>query len=169
MPKDYKGQKFNKLTLISPIGPGGGTRGHLWMAACDCGNAVEVVGKDVAAGRVQSCSKCPKGLRKPAGGYRARNAEEARLRRLLERTAKEALRKGIQFDLSLNDINTLTMQDCYICSKRPVIGTMSVELVEPVQGYTVGNCKPICRTCKRHMAGDNLRDYLAYLSEITIL
>lgn len=166
--RDYTGHKYNKLTLLHPIGPGGGTKGHLWTAACECGNTRQVHARDVAAGRIKSCGKCSKGLTPPRGGYRARNAEEARLRRLLNRTAKEALRKGVPFALSLNDIQALNLDKCSLCASYLQIGTLRLEIVDHVEGYTVSNTKALCPICKRHMAGDNLVKYLAYLVKVSI-
>lgn len=164
--RDYKGQKFNKLTLLSNIGPGGGTVGRLWMAVCECGNTLQVPGKDAAAGRVRSCGKCPAILTKPRGGYRARSAEDARIRRLLHRTADKALRRGAVFDLSSKDIQELNLSQCFICREDLRINTLSLEPVDSVRGYTAHNIQPICGTCRRHMAGSNLVEFLEYIQRI---
>lgn len=164
--RDYKGLKFHKLTLLSDVGPGGGTHGRIWMAACECGNALEVYAKDVAASRVRSCGKCPEVLDNRRGGYRARSADEARLRKLLKRTARKALRQGIPFALNLNDIMYIAPAQCTICPEQLIPSTMSLEIVHPAQGYTVGNIRPVCRICKKHMAGDKLMEYLKYLDSV---
>lgn len=163
MRRDYKGIKFNKLTLLSYVGPGGGTRGAIWLASCECGNVVEVHGRDVAAGRKRNCGKCPEGLAKTRGGYRARSAAEARLRRLLAKTARKALRQGLKFALSYNDISGMSLDKCTLCNSELRIQALSLEVVEEVQGYTVTNSVAICPQCRRHMAGDNLLQYLTYL------
>lgn len=161
--KDYKGNKYGKLTLLHPIGPGGGDRGHLWMAACECGNTRQVVGKDVAAGRLRSCGKCPKGMTKQRGGYRARSAEESRLRKLLARTASKALKENTKFALTYNDFHDISLAFCSICHSATTIQSLSIEFVDSLQGYTVNNITVICRDCKRHMAGSNLAEYVGYL------
>lgn len=164
--RNYTGLKFNKLTLISDVGPGGGDRGRLWLASCDCGNVVEVVAKNVKAGRVRSCTKCPEGLTERRGGYRARSADEARVRRLLQRTARRALREGTVFALSLRDIQGIDLNRCTICGQKPVIGSLALEFVDPAQGYTGPNTKAVCGPCKQHMAGSNLVEFLGYLQTV---
>lgn len=164
--RDYKGQKFNRLTMIANIGPGGGTRGRLWLATCECGNSLEVPAKDVAAGRVKSCGKCPEELGIPGkkrGGYRARSMTEAKLRRLIMRTAKAAEREGVPFALTTNDLATLVLKECFLCRQELEIHTLTLKFDNPREGYTVSHIRAICPNCKRHMAGDNLREYLEYV------
>lgn len=161
--KDYKGQRFNKLVLISDVGPGGGTKGRLWLAQCDCGNTRTVPAKDVAAGRVRNCGKCPESLTEKRGGYRARSAEDARTRALLKRVHRKALREGIECALSANDIHKLDLRQCFICTSELSPGTLQLEFVNPVEGYTVDNVVPVCPKCKHRMDGDNLIEYLTYL------
>lgn len=167
--RDYKGLKFHRLTLICALRPGGGTRGRLWLAKCNCGNSLEVSARDVAAGRKKSCGKCPKELGKSQGGYRARSVEEARFRKLIYRTAKEAERKSMKFALMPKDLNEIELDTCVICREPTQINTLSIEPVDPIEGYTVGNTRAVCRPCKRHMAGSNLMEFLDYIKKIWIV
>lgn len=167
--RDYKGLKFKKLVLISDMGPGGGTVGRKWLAQCDCGNTLEVVGKNVAAGRLGSCGKCPGSLgipEKPRGGYRARTAEEAKLRRLIIRTSKEAVRRNEKFALTGSDIQTLDLTKCHCCGRDLQIHTMSLASVVPGQGYTVLNVRPICPRCRRYMVDGNLRELIGFVNDL---
>lgn len=166
--RDYSGMKFNELTLIEDLGPGRGTRGRWWLAACSCGNVASVIGKDVAAGRVKRCNNCVKGLTEKRGGYRARSAEEARGRWLYTRMSRKALREGKEFALSFNDIMTMDLRYCRVCTAELKLSTMTMEIVDPTGAYTVENVAPICSICKRRMGKDNLPQFLTYLAR-TIL
>lgn len=52
--KDITGQKFGKLTAISPTSERQG-RCVIWYCICECGNFKKVSLKDLQAGNVQSC------------------------------------------------------------------------------------------------------------------
>lgn len=167
--RDYKGLRFQKLVMLSDVGPGGGSKGRLWLARCDCGNVVKVVAKDAAAGRVRSCTKCPKSLgkgAKPRGGYRARTAEEAKLYRLLIRTAKEAVRKDVPFALSTKDLAQLPLRNCQVCGEECRTHTLALRFVNRVEGYTLTNTRVLCPECRHHMGSSNLADYLEYLARV---
>lgn len=161
-PRDYKGLKFNKLTLIADVGPSSNGRGRIWLAQCDCGNTVNKPAREIAAGRIRTCGKCPKTLAERRGGYRARSAEDARTRALLKRVHRKALREGVEFALSYNDIHGLDLRQCFICTSELSVRSLYLEYVNPAQGYTTDNVVPVCPRCKRKMAGDNLLEHLAY-------
>lgn len=50
------GQKFNRLTLVSPDDPA--RNGGNWLCRCDCGREKIVFVYDVRRGSVQSCGVC---------------------------------------------------------------------------------------------------------------
>jgi len=60
MPREYKqkdrtGEKFNRLTAISPTNSKGDNNTYLWMYRCDCGTEKVIDSCYVVTGQVKSC------------------------------------------------------------------------------------------------------------------
>lgn len=53
-PKDESGKKYGKLTVIQKSELQHG-KGVLWMCQCDCGNSIDVLGRDLRAGKLTHC------------------------------------------------------------------------------------------------------------------
>jgi hypothetical protein len=156
MARDYSGMRFNKLTLLTRIGDGGPGKGALWLAECQCGRTRELVGKDVARGKIRSCGKCRGELDKPAERPRPRTAAE---RRSYYLAARKAVREGSKWALTYSEFKEIADRGCLICREAPLVPLMW----DPVGGYSPGNVTLLCRICNRHRGNSNLRDFLEYI------
>jgi hypothetical protein len=171
---DYSNMKFGHLTLLRYARAGGRGVGRVWLAKCDCGSEVEVVAKDVVAGRVKSCGRKCEYSRKLRGASRARTIKlHAAERRLYLRHYRYSIARGISWDLGPGDFRRLISECCTYCGERP--GTQvgqtgllynSVDLVEAVAGYTPGNVNPICRSCKVLKGNLNTKEFLESIEMI---
>lgn len=86
-----------------------------------------------------------------------------------------SLRRGIAFDLTIDDIGLLAKQDCHYCGAEPVerrfgplnIGVVNgIDRVDGALHYTVSNCVTCCATCNRmkmNLRGD---DFVAHILRI---
>ena len=61
--KDLTGKKFGNLLVLSYSRYDG--KNHLWNCKCDCGNAIEAIGKSLTSGNRKSCG-CAKRKIKPS-------------------------------------------------------------------------------------------------------
>lgn len=52
---DETNNRYGRLTVLELVGAKGNDRGMRWRCQCDCGNIVEVAGKDLRQGKTQSC------------------------------------------------------------------------------------------------------------------
>ena len=52
---DETGNQYGRLTVIKSAGTKGKDRGIRWLCQCECGNIVEVSGRDLRQGKTQSC------------------------------------------------------------------------------------------------------------------
>lgn len=52
--KDISGQKFGRLTAVTPVGRSSDNR-TIWECVCDCGNTVFITGKSLRSGNTKSC------------------------------------------------------------------------------------------------------------------
>lgn len=55
----YKGKKFNKLTLIEPIENNTQYPGIIWKCQCECGNYINVFTRELTSNHTKSCGRCP--------------------------------------------------------------------------------------------------------------
>lgn len=52
---DETNNRYGRLTVLELVGIKGRDRSMRWKCQCDCGNIVEVAGKDLRQGKTQSC------------------------------------------------------------------------------------------------------------------
>ena len=52
---DETNNRYGRLTVLELVGTKGRDRSMRWKCQCDCGNIVEVAGKDLRQGKTQSC------------------------------------------------------------------------------------------------------------------
>ena len=52
---DETDNRYGRLTVLELVGAKGSDRGMRWKCQCDCGNIIEVAGKDLRQGKTQSC------------------------------------------------------------------------------------------------------------------
>lgn len=160
MARDYKGARFHKLVMIARIGPGGSGIGAKWVAQCDCGNTREVVGKDVAAGRLKSCGNCRMPLGKP--GPRVA-PETAQLRKRYATAVRRATREEVKWDLTPEQYIGIVDKSCSLCGAGPN-KTGAIALVNSNGEYTPSNTFPVCSCCKPMMRGLSVLEFLDYVS-----
>lgn len=165
--KDLSGMKFGSLTLLERSGWGGSSKGTLWRGRCDCGNEVEVLGKEHSRWIHKTCGdlNCP---------YRQRSMQEAAAKRvttLLESTGgrynvqvyrgdsiswgkfgnyrRGAKVRGYTFKLNYEQFQYLIIQDCHYCGCSPNTSFHGVDRVDNTEGYHIDNCVPCCTLCNR--------------------
>jgi hypothetical protein len=166
---DYKGRKYNALTLLAYVKPGGQGIGAVWLAKCDCGNTRQVSARAVVAGRIKSCGKCPLGL-----GIRSEGiSRAARLkgieRRLYVRYLKEALSQKAEFDLTPSQFLNMTKEPCQLCGTNQALLSNSYNLIHRLdrkKGYTLDNLCTCCPTCSPHLGRTNVADALENMRKI---
>lgn len=55
MIKHRSGNRYNRLTLISPIGVSNKWGAKIWSAICDCGKSITAIPNEIKNGHVKSC------------------------------------------------------------------------------------------------------------------
>jgi hypothetical protein len=59
-------------------------------------------------------------------------------------TRSNAIKRGIQFNLTITDFQFLTIRNCYYCTSNEKIG---IDRIDNDLGYIVNNCVPCCKLC----------------------
>ena len=140
------GNKHGQLTVIERSGSD--VRGRAtWLCECKCGKATVVVGLNLRSGNTRSCG-CSRYL--PEG--------EAAFNRILNNKKQDAKRRKYKWQLTKEQVQTLTRQPCYYCGEEPNQGNWSsipngvylyngLDRVDNDRGYTIDNVVSCCRNC----------------------
>ena len=177
------GQKFGRLTVIKFAGirkiksktP---RRKHIltyyWECRCDCGNKATVTAGNLKAKNVKSCG-CQIAI-----SNRARTLPngEAAFGCLFRRYRKQAIGRGLCFNLSKKLFREMTKQVCHYCGQvpsricKPVRDNLNtgkyyiytgIDRKNGDLGYSKGNCVPCCTVCNR---AKNIMSYNEFKSWI---
>lgn len=178
---DITGQKFNMLTAINFIGRKG-NRNSYWLWQCECGNQVELQSDVVQSGHTKSCGcKSPAYDEKIYKQQVQHNRENAAKLTVFNSYRQAAKRRGIVFNLSLDDFLILTQQDCFYCKAPPSNKskgnkTNNKEFIysgidrlnnDKNIGYVLSNLVPCCVTCNRAKNKLNFNEWKELVYTIT--
>ena len=91
------------------------------------------------------CKNCTSIIRKKA---RTTKYSRAWFSKKYYKLKGNALRREIQFSLSLNDYISLKgLENCFYCDSIPEI--MTIDRVDNSKGYIISNCVACCWSCNR--------------------
>ncbi len=141
---------------------GGVGSAAIWNAACSCGKVLEVVAKDVAAGKKSTCGRCRGGLGIPGPEFiRATGVPKGQMRafRALVRAAG-GLEGAMEF--STTDYCNHMRNRCLACNTRSV----HVEWSDLRGTATPDNMVAICDACSRLRKGMNMVKWLEHIVRI---
>lgn len=154
--KDLTGQRFGRLTVVEFIGIGDHGNAY-WLCRCDCGNKKEIRGSGLMSKDSTSCG-C---YQKEVAGNRNRKPKGEANRNLLYRNNKsQAKRRGISFNLTIDQAEIFFQGDCYYCgAKSSNVANYKktngayiysgIDRVDNSLGYTVDNCVSCCKNCNK--------------------
>ena len=159
------GSRYGKLIVLKEAGRHK-DRSILWECKCDCGKTVAVKAKSLKSGETKSCG-C---LRKIEKG-------KASLKRVYRGYKNEALRKNLQFDLSIKDFEEITTKNCFYCGVKPKQRSYrkfsngeylfnGIDRVDNSKGYVKGNIKPCCFICNRAKGNMEYKEFVLWLKKI---
>ena len=160
------GQKFGRLTVS---GVAKFTNKSMFDCLCDCGKYIVVAGSYLLSGHTKSCG-CLRTYRLKKG--------EAGLSILYKfRYKARAKRKGLDFNISLDDFKVMTKMRCHYCGVEPstVIRSKSehseyvyngLDRVDSSLGYTLDNVVPCCVACNRMKLDYSRDEFMSHIRNI---
>ena len=120
---------------------------------------------DGYAGQCKQCEVISHPRKNPTGKYKGK-------RQLLRRYyayRNQCPRRGISFNLSLDDFVSLTSQFCYYCGlKSADKDYVGIDRLDSIKGYILSNCVSCCATCnfmKRRHSKDYFLSHLKQLAK----
>ncbi len=143
------GRIFGRLTVIGVAGKS--KNGTLkWECACSCSQRITAVGSHLRRGTTQSCGCLVTDL------LRARNACGPAWQADFNVHALQARKRGIPFELSLEDYARLISTECFYCGavpsnkarkSTPLPKKSGIDRLDSTRGYSADNSVSCCRPC----------------------
>ena len=138
-----------------------------WNCLCDCGRRYIVTGYSLRTGDSSKCCYCRHTL--PAG--------QAERNRLLSDYQRGAAKRGISWDLSEVDFDTLIQGLCHYCAsdpsrriKRKTLGVFGayqgIDRVDSSKGYTKDNSVSCCGRCNRWKSDATVAEFKEHVKRI---
>ncbi len=175
--KDLSGYKFNKLTVIEPLQRKVGERTK-YKCICECGNEIVVEGSKIKNSHTKSCGCIKKeidyGFNRLAEGEASRNG-------LITTYKTNAKVKGINFELTKDELITFFESNCYYCGREPYMvtykkGTNGGYIYTGIDrkdnnkdiGYTLNNTVPCCTKCNFIKNKLDFEDFITWIQEVNI-
>lgn len=158
---DIEGKRYGRLVVVRR-GDSEKNRAR-WFCQCDCGRTCLATGKTLRQGKKQSCGCIKREQLSLPDGEASRN-------HLMVLYKMGAARRGLPFELSVEDFVRLTSSDCHYCGETPsswhkttaTTGYLfnGIDRVENDRGYLKFNCVPCCTTCNRMKMAHSQSDFI---------
>jgi hypothetical protein len=186
--KDLAGQRFGRLFVLEFAY----IKNHKawWRCACDCGRetitaGVYLTGKN---SRTRSCGclmreankKAGKtvgaeNMRKYADSIRKPEGEASR-NHLFYLYGYKASKRGMKFELSMDEFSFLTKGNCYYCGIEPnqvkksknstVYIYNGIDRIDNSKGYTMENCVSCCKQCNTSKNILDQREFYSWIVRV---
>lgn len=159
-PEDYSGQTYAHLTLLSYSGKKDNNRHRLWTCQCDCGKTIDLPPCSVKSGKYTSCGCKSKKKYKDA---------QAGMYENFTNTYNDG-------DLTFEDYQYLTQQNCYLCGKwNPnrrisrrgfdIVGH-GLDRIDSTKPHDRDNVQPCCWPCNNKRSNTPLPEFLEWIESI---
>jgi hypothetical protein len=173
-PDKLEGKRFGRLTCIriaKSYIPGK----IKWLARCDCGREIEVEANSLKRGNTQSCG-C---LRHENSGQDAvLEGCEAGFRAIYRSCRRGATKRGLSWNLDIEEARGLLSGDCYYCgappaqvecwskrSGRPFVYN-GIDRIDNTAGYSISNCVSSCFGCNLAKMKRNKEEFFKWVVSI---
>lgn len=171
-----EGQRFGKLVALHRVSTTKkNTTSAVYKCSCDCGNFTEVTGVVLRRGGTKSCGCHGKFGRVLPGA-------EAGFNRLFDSYKRGATHRGLAFNLTKEQFEIFTKQDCHYCGEQPtkkISAGKSKEVIEHHSyiyngidridndaGYYRENCVPCCTVCNKLKSVFSYKEFLSHIDKI---
>ncbi len=179
--KDITGKKYGRLTALSFYEIK--NRQSYWKCICECGNYIIIMKQSLTRSRpTKSCGclsrehaieNCKKNHRegkttKLPLGEASRNVVYAFYK-------KNALKRSIVFEISLEEFTSISQEDCHYCGSKPTpyrlnsprcngpyIGN-GIDRKDNFRGYVFKNCLPCCYFCNKTKSNLSYDEFVAWI------
>jgi hypothetical protein len=161
---DWSGVTQGCITVLGCVGyVNGKTR---WQVRCEnCGKVYDLAQSALARG-TKSCYDCRGVLGEINSSHKAHYRNYKR----------GAEKRGLEFELSLEEFYAITQENCYFCDTEPkqIVPVKSlppttavgVDRYDNSKGYTIDNARPCCWECNRMKGTSNGDEFIAHVNKL---
>lgn len=186
---DMAGQVYNSWKILERVPWAPETKGGAWwVAEClECNEIYRVKGANIRRGLSKRCVKCGCGHGHAAqkGQVRTkRTAAQSAHHYLFLKLRKEARKRGLEWGLTPDQVQTLVLSNCAHCGAKPslackplahlglsqkraadaTITRNGIDRLDPELGYTEQNCVPCCEICNTSKLAMSLPEWDAWFA-----
>ena len=173
---DITDQKYGMLTAIKRIKRPRGKKdtGAWWLVKCNCGNEKILRANTFKTGNTKSCGCLTSQLM-----TESRKLEDglSQKRTVFSYYRRNAKKKDIDFNLSFNQLITLTSSNCYYCGADPSNIQKSrnnsgdyiyngLDRLNNNKGYLLNNVVPCCKICNVAKNNRNLSEFKSWIKTV---
>ena len=179
--KSLLGKRFGRLLVTKYCGKN--KIGQFqWECLCDCGQTKTIVGYVLEKGNSHSCGCLRKEINKKNKNLRQRLKNgEAHRNSLYHTYRKRALEKSLEFNLTIEQFEKITKQNCYYCGAEPKERKFSnwenrgingvyvgngIDRVDNNLGYIEKNCVPCCEQCNSAKKKMKLTEFIEWVLKV---
>lgn len=166
--RDFAGLKQNMLTAVKRIRLQKGIEKSgrwYWQCICECGKERVILEKYFADGSIFSCG-CTQ-LKQLSNGEPTQNLH-------LFNYKRGAHSRDLEFNLTKEEFNFITSQNCYYCNAEPIekgngrhkIKLNGVDRIDNDVGYFIDNCVSCCTNCNFIKSNKSLEEFYDLISKI---
>lgn len=175
----YKGELTNwKFIKDAPVKQYKDGKHRMLLVQCTCGTIVENRVSNIRSGHSTRCGKGS--CKKPRLGNKSINTPYYHL---YKNYYNAAIKRGLSFELTLEQFKVLTVKNCFYCGRAPFqklalkycktgekrsleIIYNGVDRIDNKQGYVENNCTSCCGQCNRAKLHYSKEEFLLWISLI---
>lgn len=177
--KDVLNQKFGRLIVIKR--QPNKKNIAMWLCLCDCGNTITTRGTFLRNGTTKSCGCLAKEssirVGKLTGGRNKLSLGRCNLNNYYQRYKRESIRRGYEFNLSINDFKIITEKNCCYCDNKPreidyKVGAYGsyfgngIDRIDNKIGYIISNCVPCCKRCNQAKNDMTKNEFFEWIKKV---
>ena len=167
------GLKSGRLTVIEKSHKSK-DKNTIWKCLCNCGNYTYVRASALKRGAIKSCG-CSRG--KKIGISLRKTYGEASRNILITNYKIGAMRRNLDFSLSIEECESIFKRNCHYCDKEPsqVLKTKNsfgeyiyngIDRVINEKGYFINNAVPCCIQCNERKRAFTYDEFLKHIGRI---
>lgn len=148
----------------------------MWEFECDCGNRVARDFTSVRNAKHANCGCTP--LKWEKIGRTPLPYGRASLNHLYATYRRGAIKRGLSFDLTIEEFEEITSKNCHYCGLPPSrthLATRAInghyvytglDRVDNKVGYTASNLLPCCKVCNYAKRNASFEEFTAWLDRV---
>lgn len=169
------GKKFDRLLVVSLVNIDlSNKRNHEWETICDCGNIKVTNSYCLKYKKTKSCGCYQKEMFLKSS---VKYTSDIALNGLVYEYKIGAKKRNLIFELSHNEVKSLSSSDCYYCGTAPFcvknvnkhsITYNGIDRVDNSKGYTIDNVVTCCKICNVAEHDLSYIDFINWVKKLSV-